>query len=641
MKTRLFLLAFAGLLLSAGAAFSQDPDFHIYLCLGQSNMEGHARPEEVDTRDVNERFRVMAAVDCPALNREKGHWYTAVPPLTRCHTGITPADYFGRTLVEYLPETIRVGVINVSVGGCRIELFDKENYETYVAESPDWLKNMVNEYDGNPYARLVETARTAQRDGVIKGILLHQGESNTGDPEWPQKVKKVYESLLRDLGLSSESVPLLAGEVVHADQQGVCASMNDIIATLPETIPTAHVISSAGCEAGEDHLHFTAAGYRELGRRYAVRMLSLLEPSLPAQAFPLGTKPNAHNIHGAEWPRVGADGRTYFRVYAPDAQKVEISFRGAMTREADGFWTYVSPEPEVVGFHYYNLLIDGVSAADPAGKPFFGMGRWVSGIEIPEIGVDYDSPRDVPHGRVSENWYFSKVTGQWRRCFVYTPAVYDTDPERKFPVLYLQHGMAEDETGWSNQGRMNFILDNLIADEKAVPMIVVMDSGNLEVAYNPSSGKNRDEYGAEFTPILLNEIIPYIESRFRTFTDRENRAMAGLSWGGFQTLQTTLPHPELFAYIGTFSGAGGINTDELSTVYNGAFADIAAFNAQNRLFFLGIGSEERPERTRKLAEGLQAAGITNVVYYESTGTAHEWLTWRRCLHEFAPQLFKK
>lgn len=258
---------------------AQDPNFHIYLCFGQSNMEGNARIEPQDTAGVDGRFMVMAAVDCPDLNRTKGEWYRAVPPLARCHTGLTPADYFGRTLVANLPEKVRVGVINVAVGGCKIELFDEDSCQTYVAGAPEWMQNMVREYDGNPYARLVELGRKAQKDGVIKGILLHQGESNTNDSIWPQKVKKVYDRLLKDLNLESNSVPLLAGELVGKSQNGACASMNAIIATLPQVIPSAHVISSEGCEGVSDHLHFSAQGYRKLGKRYAQKMLSLLKIS--------------------------------------------------------------------------------------------------------------------------------------------------------------------------------------------------------------------------------------------------------------------------------------------------------------------------------------------------------------------------
>lgn len=266
---------FAGLLVLTMNAFSQDKNFHIYLCFGQSNMEGNAKIEAQDTI-VDNRFQVLEAVDCPNLNRTKDQWYTAVPPLCRNRTGLTPADYFGRTMVANLPKKIRVGIINVSVGGCKIELFDKDNYQSYVTTAPSWMINMIKEYNGNPYARLVELAKLAQKNGVIKGILIHQGESNTNDTIWPKKVKGVYDNLLKDLNIKPNSVPLIAGELVNADQGGACASMNKIIAKLPQTIPNSYVISSSGCPSAKDHLHFTAEGYRILGKRYGVKMLSLL-----------------------------------------------------------------------------------------------------------------------------------------------------------------------------------------------------------------------------------------------------------------------------------------------------------------------------------------------------------------------------
>lgn len=257
-------------------AFSQDKNFYIFLCFGQSNMEGNARVEAQDTMGVDSRFQVMSTIDCSELGRQKGEWYIAVPPLCRCNTGLTPVDYFGRMLVENLPEKVRVGVINVAVGGCKIELFDKNNYEAYVETAPGWMINMINAYDGNPYKRLIEAAKLAQRDGVIKGILLHQGESNTGDTLWTQKVKTVYNNLVDDLNLEPKKVPLLAGEVVSVDQGGACASMNEIIATLPEVLPNSYVIPSNGCQQRGDNLHFTAEGYRMLGKRYAKTMLPLL-----------------------------------------------------------------------------------------------------------------------------------------------------------------------------------------------------------------------------------------------------------------------------------------------------------------------------------------------------------------------------
>lgn len=252
-----------------------DPDFQVYLCLGQSNMEGNARYEPQDTIPVDERFMMMAAVDMPRFGRLKGEWYNAVPPLAREHTGLTPADYFGRMMVASLPAKKRVGVINVAVGGCRIELFNPDSCAMHIASQPGWLKGMVKAYDDNPYRRLVEMAREAQRTGVIKGILLHQGESNNGDPMWTAKVEKLYNRLLADLNLDPAEVPLVAGEMLSAEEGGVCAAMNESINRLPSIIPNCAVVSSAGCKGAPDGLHFTADGYRELGRRYAAEMLKL------------------------------------------------------------------------------------------------------------------------------------------------------------------------------------------------------------------------------------------------------------------------------------------------------------------------------------------------------------------------------
>lgn len=256
---------------------AQDPNFHIYLCIGQSNMEGNANFEPQDTSGINARFKVLQAVDCDNKGRQMGKWYTAIPPLTRCNTGLTPVDYFGRTLVDNLPKKVRVGAIVVAVGGSKIELFDKNNYGSYTATAPDWMKGMLKSYQDNPYGRLITMAKIAQKDGIIKGILIHQGESNTGDKLWPQKVKDVYNNILNDLNLKPNEVPLLAGEVVHKAQNGKCASMNEIIDKLPQTVPTAHVVSSEGCGVADDLLHFNIAGYRELGKRYAEVMLPLLK----------------------------------------------------------------------------------------------------------------------------------------------------------------------------------------------------------------------------------------------------------------------------------------------------------------------------------------------------------------------------
>jgi len=269
------LLALAGLLLFNVNAFSQDTNLWIFLCFGQSNMEGFPGVQEQDKTNVDDRFQLLASVDFPNMDRNRDNWYTAVPPLCRPGCGLCPADYFGRTLVANLPKNIRVGVVVVAVAGCKIELFEKTNYEAYASTAPSWMKPIIKTYGGDPYQYLVDMGKLAQKDGVIKGILLHQGESNSGDKEWPNKVKGIYDNLLQDLNLKAADVPLLAGELVAKDQGGACAEMNPIIDDLPKTIPTAHVISATGCTKANS-LHFNPAGYRLLGTRYGETMLSIM-----------------------------------------------------------------------------------------------------------------------------------------------------------------------------------------------------------------------------------------------------------------------------------------------------------------------------------------------------------------------------
>jgi hypothetical protein len=268
-------VALAVFLSLAGSAWADpDPKFHIYLCFGQSNMESGGRMNEAD-RTVDKGFRVMADFDAPRRGWEKGQWYDAVPPLSARGRGICMVDYFGRTLVAKLPQDFRVGVIKVAVPGCKIELFEKDSFQTYLAGERDWMKNIVERYGGDPYQMLVDMAKEGQKEGVIKGILLHQGESNPGDKDWPNKVKGIYSNLIKDLHLSPQEVPLLAGELVHADQEGRCAGFNKILADLPQVLPNSHIISSAGCTT-QDRLHFDSAGSREFGKRYGEKMLELL-----------------------------------------------------------------------------------------------------------------------------------------------------------------------------------------------------------------------------------------------------------------------------------------------------------------------------------------------------------------------------
>jgi poly(3-hydroxybutyrate) depolymerase len=253
-----------------------DPNFHIYLCFGQSNMEGNAKIEAQDREGVDSRFKMMAAVNMPSSARTKGEWYTAYPPLCRDWTGLTPADYFGRTMVENLPDSITVGIINVAVGGCAIELFDEDQCASYIANAADWLKGYCSEYNNNPYRTLINLAKKAQKAGVIKGILLHQGCSNNTQRDWPVKVKRVYIRMLNELGLNEEETPLLIGELLDQKMGGICWGHNEVIGKTSSVIPNSHVISSANCPGASDGLHFTAEGYRMIGNRYAEKMLQLL-----------------------------------------------------------------------------------------------------------------------------------------------------------------------------------------------------------------------------------------------------------------------------------------------------------------------------------------------------------------------------
>jgi len=281
MKIKLIVFAALAFTLLSLKGFSQKSKFYIFICFGQSNMEGNARIEPQDTTTVDSRIQVLQGVDCSDKGRVKDNWYVAVPPLCRCRTGLTPADYFGRTLAANLKKKIKIGIINVSVAGAKIEIFEKDSYQSYLATAPGWMKNIAAEYGGNPYARLVELAKIAQKTGTIKGILLHQGESNPNDTLWTKKVKGIYDNLMKDLNLKPKKVPLLAGELVNADQGGACANMNKIIATLPDVIPNSYIISSVGCPGSRDHLHFAAEGYRILGKRYGAKMLELLGYKMP------------------------------------------------------------------------------------------------------------------------------------------------------------------------------------------------------------------------------------------------------------------------------------------------------------------------------------------------------------------------
>jgi enterochelin esterase-like enzyme len=383
------------------------------------------------------------------------------------------------------------------------------------------------------------------------------------------------------------------------------------------------------------------------------------------------SKPASTNVPGSAYPRVHADRSVSFRVNAAAAHKVEVQLdkRYDLVKDSDGFWIGKT-RPQVPGFHYYSLIIDGATVADPSSESFYGMGRLASAIEIPEDGVDFYDAKDVPHGEIREKWYHAKTTDTWRRAFVYTPPDYDTNLSARYPVLYLQHGGGEDERGWVEQGHVNFILDNLIAAGKAKPMLIVMETGTATKpgaadqvlpfggsppnargggsTTRPAGGRVPMNFSKDFEDLMLNDLIPMIDANFRTIADRDHRAMAGLSMGGMQTFQIGLNHLDTFSYLGGFSGAGGAFGPpgavplDTNTAYHGVFADADAFNQKVNLIWVSVGTSEGNmyKGIKGFHESLEKAGIKHV-YYESPGTAHEWQTWRRSLNGFAPLLFKK
>ncbi len=353
-------------------------------------------------------------------------------------------------------------------------------------------------------------------------------------------------------------------------------------------------------------------------------------------------KPSTLNQPGREYPQVNSEGRVRARIEAPEAHKVLLDIGGVkydLVKDKKGVWTGESA-PQDEGFHYYQLWIDGAAVPDPNSLYFYGASRWGSGIEIPAKDQDFYALKNVPHGQVREHIYFSESTKSMRRCFVYTPPGYDKDLEKRYPVLYLQHGGGEDETGWSSQGRANLILDNLIAEGKARPFIIVMDNGTWSM-----SGPRRREGGTwppqgwadGFTNTLLNDIIPTIDTNYRTLADPGHRAMAGLSMGGMQTRVITLAHPELFSWVGMFSG-GSISPEDIEKS--------PGFKEKTKLLFVSYGSRElenpRPGPwgdPKENTEALKNAGM-NTRFYVSPQTAHEWQSWRRGLYQFAPLLFR-
>jgi len=632
---RLLTLLLASLLLVPAPA--QDKNFHIFLCFGQSNMEGNARIEPQDSVGVSDRFLNLSAVDFSDKSRKTGRWYKALPPLCRENTGLTPADYFGRTLLEYLPEDHRVGIVHVAVGGISIDGFLPDRIDAYAKTAPEWMKPMLAAYGGRPYDRLVAMGKIAKKKGVISGILMHQGETNTGDPAWPQNVRTVYENLLRDLDLRAEDVPLLAGEVVAADRGGVCASHNALIDTLDRVIPTAHAVYADGCTQNFDFLHFNAAGYRELGRRYAAEMLRIWGiPYTPVQDY----HPSA-----PESPLVSGAGAVTFNLRAPEAEEVLLSGQFLkepvpMVKGRGGLWT-LTVTPEKRDIYPYNFIVDGVSVSDPLNREIFPNETFKSSlVEIPGPRWPKAEPalyevRDVPHGKMTHCTYRSSVLGAWRPLVVYTPAGYETSG-RSYPVFYLVSGTTDTEETWFKVGRLNTILDNLIADGKAAPMIVVMPYGNMGSTPMPASMAATRMY-ARFAEELTGCIMPYVEGNFRTVNDRDHRAIAGFSRGGGQSLFAALSHPDLFAWLASYSAY--LTPEMMDTCFPQYAADPSLLNDGFRLLWYGVGSDDflYPQvvenRNYLDAKGIHHEDLT-------TGGGHTWMNARTYLAETLQKFFQ-
>jgi enterochelin esterase-like enzyme len=423
----------------------------------------------------------------------------------------------------------------------------------------------------------------------------------------------------------------------------------------------------------------------------ATRREMVPAPLRSASAPAIPAHPSPYNLSGVQYPRIEEDSRVTFHFNAPGAQKVQVALVTSgsnslnplpydMIKGDDGVWTYTTKEPQSPGYHNYWMLVDGAVVLDPGTNAFIGYSHMCNAFEIPEPGVTYYDLKDVPHGNVLIKNYFAKSINSWRRIFVYTPPDYEKNAAARFPVLYLQHGGGEDERVWIEMGRTNVILDNLLAEGRVKPMIVVMETSYMPGGFGAPAGAGRGAApgagpgrglggfggpgGGPYGQLMVNDLIPWVDSNFRTLADKDHRAMAGLSMGGMQTASVTMANLDKFAYIGLFSGGAatgfgpgfpGSKTAsgtkpaaspaqlDLKTIYSGAMAEPAEFNKKVKVLFMSFGSEpplENPEGLKKHQEQLVAAGITNSYVYISPGTSHEWQTWRRSLYVFAPLLFR-
>ncbi len=370
--------------------------------------------------------------------------------------------------------------------------------------------------------------------------------------------------------------------------------------------------------------------------------LVLVLPLVLAAAEPNSIQPAPSAVRGSQYPRLNADGTVTFRVTAKEARQVQVAPRGTgnglgdqpieLSKDAMGIWTATAPVRP--GFHYYQLLVDGFACNDPASKTFFGWGQESSGLDVPDSTLDFYTLKNVPHGEVRICTYHSRTTAGARRAYVYTPPGYDDQPQRRFPVLYLQHGAGESERAWTEQGKANLILDNLIAAKVAVPMLVVMENGYASPPGQATTNRTQPD---SFSDLVKNDLVPFVDAKFRTLADREHRAIAGLSMGGGQAMRTGLAQLDHFAWIGSFSGA--VREFDIETSYGGAFRDAATANRQLRLLWIGCGTEDRLiQGARQIHDSLTKHNV-NHVWLEIPGS-HEWQVWRKHLHDFAPRLFQ-
>jgi enterochelin esterase-like enzyme len=482
------------------------------------------------------------------------------------------------------------------------------------------------------------------------------------------------------------------GGAQHANKEGLAGREHFMKRVLFWTLFAASVTGGIGpAQTERASTHSKAAVRREM----------VPAPLRSASAPAVLAHPSPYNFAGVQYPQIEADSRVTFRFNAPNAQKVQISIANVpfdMVKGEDGAWAYTS-EPQAPGYHNYWMIVDGAIVLDPGTNAFMGYGHMCNGFEVPEPGVDFYDLKDVPHGNVLIKNYFAKTSSSWRHIYVYTPPGYETSTSTRYPVLYLQHGGGEDERVWIEMGRTNVLLDNLLAEGKVKPMIVVMESSAVGGAGRGAlgagaGGAGRGAAGAPagraaagtgatgagaargvgfggfggpgggpFGQLMVNDLIPWIDSHFRTLADKDHRAMAGLSMGGMQTASITMANLDKFSYIGLFSGgtaagfgAGGRGSPvpvappapapaalDLKTIYSGAMANPAEFNQKVKVFFFSCGTEpplENPDALKNHQQQLVAAGITNSYLYISPGTSHEWQTWRRSLYTFAPLLFK-